>query len=265
MAPSLFGWNAYIFGIAVPGQQASVEKRTMMRRQLPIPNFLREMFQGHPDLGRKQVFKFHHEIHSDYIYNQGSIKIGTLAEYRIHEKQTIKDSMDGVETMKVSEATNFKDIHPGSLIQNVVKLDGCEDVIFENVTIIGPEYNFHVYCFSYSDSQECIDTFVDESSYTCTAICSDIFEVADLICNYHPKLRGCKYFCLPVIYKDNFRGPSVPRAHPLEIIFEKSAKFKGNREGRIVFLRPDLRVTPLHPWSHPKLIELFRPHIGASG
>lgn len=229
----------------------------MSEWRLAVPEYLKASLRGHPNLGRAVAYKFHQKEHSQFIFGDGSIKIGTLEEYRNHEKSTIKDQWDGVEVIDLDDVRS-QDIHPESYARQI--FNGAGRMRFKNVRIVASKQNFYVYCFSYSCDIDTLNSFLDEAPYDAVAQCQDIFQLADIVCEYHPILRGSRYLCLPIIYREKFVGASEPRSEPLRTAFEKLSYYSPNQEGRIVFFPPSGVVQPIGPWAHPRLKKLFVPY-----
>jgi hypothetical protein len=211
----------------------------MSKHRVPIPPVLKDALQGNPFLGRQLVYKFHHTKHSDSFYRDGKIKIGTLSGYRAIENSALKDQSEGLDITGIPQGTKvaYSDIHSDSGFRRLFNSQ-AQHVFFENLTVITAPEDLYVYCFSYECSRDVLQSFDGNDPLDRVACCVDIFAVADLVCEYHPILRGFSYLCLPVVYRPCVRGASEPSADLLESCFEKPREFSANKEGRIVFIPP---------------------------
>lgn len=237
----------------------------MLRTKLKIPQRLKAGLKGNPHLGRRTGFKFHHSKDSRFIFEIGSIKIGTLDEYRSIEKDTLRDENEGIELVSAPEndIISYDQIHDTSIMRHFFIPDSGADestIQFQGISVQGMIYNFYCYCFSYDCTLSVLNSFIDENSYNAVAEIINIEELAQFICNNHPVLRGFGYLYLPINYRTTPRTPRDPRAHPGEVAFEKDARFEDNKEGRLIFvpMNGEKMQGSLPPWVHPELKQFFR-------
>lgn len=230
--------------------------------RMAIPPALKAALKGNPFVRRQTAYKFHHAEDGKYIYKDGTIKIGRLSDFRSMEKDTLRDEYEGLEWTGFhnDRPTRLSEVDPRSSVRKVII--GNDTTTIQALSIIVPSEDLYAYCFSYECSKSVAASFHDEVPYDSVAVCSDVFAVADLVCRYHPVLRGSRYLCLPVTYRERLHMADEPYASPREQAFEKPLKFEDNLEGRIVFIPPpSSRERPaLPPWRHPALLRLFRPH-----
>jgi hypothetical protein len=241
--------------------QARINSLSRYRRV--IPPMLRASLQGNEFVGRVTAYKFHHSRDSKFIYEDGSVKIGRLSDYRSIEKETLRDDLEGANWL------GFPDDKPTQLgyIKDKTFINklfiGAESASFQGLSIISHNVDLYSYCFSYENSKSVLKSFDDEDPFDSVSRCENIFSVADIVCKYHPFLKGSTYLCLPIVYRERMRSPHEIIPRPEESSFEKPRKFEDNKEGRIIFV-PPMNIKdrpPLNPWSHPELRNLFKPSI----
>jgi len=217
-------------------------------------------------LRQRVAFKFHHDEASAFIYDNGTIKIGRFSDFRAIEKETLRDEFEGMDAIYYPEGQFHRpparfEVYDRS---NPIYLPpGVKNVGISGGLVGSFSPDLYVYCFSYQNDLSVLASFDDDKPYDCVARCEDIFAVADLICEFHPVLKGSKYLCLPVVYRERARHPEDDYSPPLEQAFEKPIRFSANVEGRIVFIPnlPSNKRPPLESWHHPKLLHLFRPGL----
>lgn len=240
-----------------------------MRSRLPLPMRFKERLAGDPNLGRRTGFKFLHSAHTQSVLTRGSLKIGRLSEYRVHEKDAIRDQYDGTETLRHDhiDPITMSMVHKTSIFRQMFQVIGDapegKESTFKGGTFVGPSYDAYLYCFSYECSSMVLESFVDSSPYDAVLECTDIDSLAKIVVERHPNLKGHRYIYAPVIYRAQPLTALDARPHVIETIFEKDAQYKGNVEGRIVFVHPsgDLHrgeLPPLDIWEHRPIARLFR-------
>jgi hypothetical protein len=245
--------------------QPDLDGLQMLRTKLKIPNNLKGSLQDNPYLGRRSGFKFHHSKDSKYFFEIGSIKIGTLSEYRNIEKSTLRDENEGIERISIpnNDIVIYDQIHDTSIMRDLfVPSEGADTstITFQGISIQGLIHEFYCYCFSYECTSHVLHSFMDDDPYDAVAEVTDIEALAQFICNHHPVLRGFGYLYLPIHYRITPRTPRDPRAHASEVAFEKDAQFQNNKEGRLIFvpMNGEKMQGSLSPWVHPGLKQFFR-------
>lgn len=232
--------------------------------KLSIPSFLKESLKGNPYLGRTSGYKFHNLKARSAICERGSIKIGTLDEYRRHEKETTRDKNEGFVTFQTlkDHTISIKDFHKDNPVHSSFKLLDGANLLLTNSRISFMTPEIYVYCYSFSCAESVRQSFDDADSYDSVAEIVDIDALATSVCKYHPQLKNSKYLNLPIIYRDAHRSPFEAPPRPLQVVFEKLSIYADNLEGRIVFMLPEGSpfVGPLPPWEHPSLRGVFRQH-----
>jgi hypothetical protein len=230
-----------------------------------IPPTLKAALKNSPFLKRGISYKFHHSRHSQSILGDGVIKIGRQSDYRLNNiKETIRDEHEGVEWTAFGTPTRISEVDPRSAVHAAIQVSPNNDqnVFFHGLSVKHEHEDLYMYCFSYECSSTVLKSFEDDEAYDAVVICDNIFNVAEVICEHHPILRGSTYLCLPMHYRDRVHMADEPYAPPVEQAFEKPIKYRNNVEGRIVFKPPtSLRGRPeLALWGHPDIAKCFRAH-----
>lgn len=186
-------------------------------------------------LRQKHAFKFFDARAKEFILRKGSIKIGTLVGYRNLEHAAFADSHEGWRLTVAREAVRRYDVHPTSAAYNFVSQFSHPDVVIENLEF-AEDFDFYCYCFSYDCSFAVLRSFDGTPKIDNVALIGDMRALADTIVHIHPVLRGYDYMIGPVLYTKHPRSATEFHPHPA---FEKSPEFLANKEGRIIFCRPD--------------------------
>jgi len=242
--------------------EAELQGQIVSRYRAVIPRATRIALQDNPFLSKRTAYKFHHECHRESILG-GTIKIGRLSDYREIERTALRDQDEGVSvvSMETDVLMSQSKFHQDSIARKVCPMNNADETIrFANVLFRLEHPDLYLYCFYYECSNEVLESFINEKPYDDVAICLDIFSVAEIVCKYHPFLRGSRYLCLPVIYRERHRSPSEASSLPTEEVFEKPTRFQANKKGRIVFFSPASQKDrpALGLWQHPELAKLFR-------
>ncbi len=94
--------------------------------------------------------KFTKKVHFDGLVDSGSIRIGTLKDYKEGEHgEMVSDSMEGAKRFSGSYANATADtIKPSAALSSLINIaqDSVIDLKMENVTFIEPDY----YIFSFA-------------------------------------------------------------------------------------------------------------------
>jgi hypothetical protein len=115
-----------------------------------------------------QVFKYTKEIYASAMLEKGSIRLGTLYEYRDSENEQIKDIEEGLFNGK-----QHIDFHMGALpgIAGEMIMGNVDGVEFSNVSFTKrmQVFNVNIYCTTLEGSKEVMESFEAEA-------CIEIFD-----------------------------------------------------------------------------------------
>jgi hypothetical protein len=203
-----------------------------------------------------RVFKYTKEIYASAMLEKGSIRLGTLYEYRDSENEQIRDVEEGLFNGK-----QYIDYHVGPLPGIAGKLIGCsvEGVQFDHLSFTKRLElpNVNIYCTTLEGSKEVMEAFEAEA-------CIEIFDYegfvrAVVIALMRKGLsRGqaftdkCKYDGRDAPY-DQVNAERVPVAYWLKNPFYASQK-----EQRTLFPpSPDRLIEPIYT-DVPEIIPFIR-------
>lgn len=209
-----------------------------MKRRLPLPVNAKRLFERHGHLGATTVFKFTSRAVAEKMLSEGSIKIGSLKEYRDIESKKLRDRNEGMNIAIAGDRTTFREIPDLNPFRRAFNVTGSgNDGVIKGIGII-EEFDFPICCFSYASGEAARDSLVDEDNgYDCCVKVSDIFGLCEKIADHLS--TACRidvrYRCLPVLYQRKVLSATDDGLLNDFSAFLKPPIFSENVECRILF------------------------------
>lgn len=201
------------------------------------------------------MYKYTEKFVADLLFNENSIRIGTLNGFRDMEaKQGISDPLEGSYQDKLKiDYFDERDFYTNpNLRQNVQNSfsigPGCHNVRFINPTIITTRYspNYLIFCTAHSKSEKLLNEF--EGADTCYNIHKP-FSFYQLITWELEKELQCKVNFLgiyEVIYDEYERIRSGMNSRHIPPALAKTKEFSPQCELRAIWEVPQNLITKHH-------------------
>lgn len=209
----------------------------------------------------REQFKYGKRQHVDALFDEGTIRIGTLHDYRLDEKgDMVADAKEGIKTVSgtVSYA-NKEDIWDNEALRSIVHVEGegvnlnIENLVIKNCNIHYEDY--YVFSVAADYSAKMHKLWHEAQAYDC---CYRICYPRTFLKAISKRLAGIARFlgCAPVIYYEKGKGIDIYsdliKQHPA--LFKAGEDYGAQNEVRAVW-------QPLNPGPmEPKIIKV--PNLG---
>jgi len=227
----------------------------MTPHHIILPDEIQANFEKRPYHGERVGYKFLKSSHADEAVFKGSIRVGSLREFREHESPLTRDVLEGKDTAVVNFSGNTNLFSPKSFFRSIINVNG-ENISIDDAGIQNTASDMYVYCFSY----ECSAAVAASFDYGAVLQITDLYSQAESLIITQPALAGCGYVCAPVQYCSRIRSPHDDNRHTVWSVFEEPKQFARNVEGRLVFVKNNhstAELQPLYP-CHSILRQFFK-------
>ena len=239
-----------------------------MSREIQTGFDLRTTAKSEPAFSARRGYKFFQQKFADYYFRKGSIRIGTLSEFREHENKDLSDIYEGSRSAFIpgDRAYNALEVGvgvPDSVMSRFFSMK--DEEAGKTVKLRGGEFvaqlpDYHVFCFSRRCDTTTAATF---PGYDMVARITDVFRLGKFVVENFPDFADYAFYVGQVTYVDRAKSALLPPQSEAQAVLEKPIVFTGNVEARIVFVPPMEKMTgKAEPkfFTHPSLCGFFRPH-----
>jgi hypothetical protein len=197
-------------------------------------------FEKHRFFGRQSGYKFCDSTNAGRILDEGSVRIGTLKEFRELESSSLKDQNEGINSQLATEEIKHHETHSSSLVRGIIG-DETGSTTFQNVGF-STSFDFPTFCFTYEFNEKTYRSLCDENNHydTCVEIV-DLHSFGNLVAKQLSagSKKNVGYFCLPVLYGEISNSVRDAPFSAANRAFRKAGIFNANAEGRLIFLEAD--------------------------